>query len=53
MLYSKFGGGPQLLGDVAMCLPCVKYRCKVIRLKNKIAEDNKRLMTLLKPKLDR
>jgi len=42
-----------LLGDVSMCLPCVKHRCKVIRLKNKTAKDNKRVMTLLKAKLDR
>ncbi|XP_021932449.1 ubiquitin carboxyl-terminal hydrolase 48-like isoform X3 [Zootermopsis nevadensis] len=52
ILYSKFGGGPRLLGGASMCLRCVKYRCKVFRLKNKITEDNKRLTTLLKMKLD-
>jgi len=53
MLYSKYGGGPRLLGDVSMCLPCVQHKCYVIRLRNKTAEDNKRIMTLLKMKLDR
>ncbi|GFG35467.1 hypothetical protein Cfor_09123, partial [Coptotermes formosanus] len=52
ILYSKYEGGPRLLGDVSMCLPCVKHKCYVIRLKNKTAEDNKRIMTLLKMKLD-
>jgi len=42
-----------LLGDVSMCLPCVQHKCYVIRLRNKTAEDNKKIMTLLKMKLDR
>ncbi|XP_023711223.1 ubiquitin carboxyl-terminal hydrolase 48 isoform X4 [Cryptotermes secundus] len=52
IIYSKFGGGPRLLGDVSLCLPCVKHRCNVIRLKNKTAEDNKRITALLKAKVD-
>ncbi|KAJ4439470.1 hypothetical protein ANN_07594 [Periplaneta americana] len=53
LLFAKYGGGPRLPGNSSMCLPCVKHRCKVIRLKNQTAEDMKKVISLLKAKLDR
>ncbi|XP_069703026.1 ubiquitin carboxyl-terminal hydrolase 48-like isoform X2 [Periplaneta americana] len=52
LLFAKYGGGPRLPGNSSMCLPCVKHRCKVIRLKNQTAEDMKKVISLLKAKLD-
>jgi hypothetical protein len=53
LLYEKYGGGPRLSSESSMCLPCVKHRCQVMKIKAKTAEDSKKLSSLLKFKPDR
>ncbi|KAJ9575791.1 hypothetical protein L9F63_007332, partial [Diploptera punctata] len=52
LLYKKYGGGPRLFSQTSMCLPCVKLRCQIMKLKAKTAEDSKKLTTLVKCKPD-
>lgn len=47
-LYEKYQGGPRLPGDKATCLICVQSRCKVIRTKRKMVEDEKLFNTMKK-----
>ncbi|XP_061187615.1 ubiquitin carboxyl-terminal hydrolase 48-like [Saccostrea echinata] len=47
-LYEKYKGGPRLPGDKATCLICVQSRCKVIRTKRKMVEDEKLFSTMKK-----
>lgn len=47
-LYEKYQGGPRLPGDKATCLICVRSRCKVLRTKRKMIEDEKLFSTMKK-----
>ncbi|XP_048741097.1 ubiquitin carboxyl-terminal hydrolase 48-like [Ostrea edulis] len=47
-LYEKYKGGPRLPGDKSTCLICVQSRCKVIRTKRKMIEDEKLFNTMKK-----
>uniref|UniRef100_A0A8C7KXZ0 Ubiquitin specific peptidase 48 n=1 Tax=Oncorhynchus kisutch TaxID=8019 RepID=A0A8C7KXZ0_ONCKI len=53
LLFDKYGGGPRLDGST-LCEECVGQRCRVLRLKNQLAEDYKEVTNLVKcpPKSD-
>ncbi|CAB1354090.1 unnamed protein product [Coregonus sp. 'balchen'] len=53
LLFNKYGGGPRLDGST-LCEECVGQRCRVLRLKNQLAEDYKEVTNLVKgpPKSD-
>uniref|UniRef100_A0A674E565 Ubiquitin carboxyl-terminal hydrolase 48 n=1 Tax=Salmo trutta TaxID=8032 RepID=A0A674E565_SALTR len=55
LLFDKYGGGPRLDGKSStLCEECVGQRCRVLRLKNQLAEDYKEVTNLVKcpPKSD-
>ncbi|KAK3102469.1 hypothetical protein FSP39_011588 [Pinctada imbricata] len=41
ILYDKYSGGPRLPGEKSTCLICVGNRCRIIRTKQKMHEDDK------------
>uniref|UniRef100_A0AAY5JZY7 Ubiquitin carboxyl-terminal hydrolase 48 n=1 Tax=Esox lucius TaxID=8010 RepID=A0AAY5JZY7_ESOLU len=47
ILFERYGGGPRLDGS-ALCEECVGQRCRVLRLKNQLAEDYKEVTNLIK-----
>ncbi|XP_013383086.1 ubiquitin carboxyl-terminal hydrolase 48 isoform X2 [Lingula anatina] len=49
-IYAKYKGSPRLKSS-QMCLDCVKERCRVIRTKTRMTEDNKYITALLKNKV--
>uniref|UniRef100_A0A4W5MRS3 Ubiquitin carboxyl-terminal hydrolase 48 n=1 Tax=Hucho hucho TaxID=62062 RepID=A0A4W5MRS3_9TELE len=53
LLFDRYGGGPRLDGST-LCEECVGQRCRVLRLKNQLAEDYKEVTNLVKgpPKSD-
>uniref|UniRef100_A0A674BX89 Ubiquitin carboxyl-terminal hydrolase 48 n=1 Tax=Salmo trutta TaxID=8032 RepID=A0A674BX89_SALTR len=53
LLFDRYGGGPRLDGST-LCEECVGQRCRVLRLKNQLAEDFKEVTNLVKgpPKSD-
>uniref|UniRef100_A0A4W5QYJ2 Ubiquitin carboxyl-terminal hydrolase 48 n=1 Tax=Hucho hucho TaxID=62062 RepID=A0A4W5QYJ2_9TELE len=47
LLFDKYGGGPRLDGKSStLCEECVGQRCRVLRLKNQLAEDYKEVTNL-------
>ncbi|CAN9512162.1 unnamed protein product [Ophioblennius macclurei] len=50
LLFERYGGGPRLDGS-SLCKECVSQRCRVIRLKNQLAEDYKEVSNLVKRSL--
>ncbi|KAL0978076.1 hypothetical protein UPYG_G00165600 [Umbra pygmaea] len=47
LLFNRYAGGPRL-DDSTLCEECVGQRCRVLRLKNQLAEDYKVVTNLLK-----
>lgn len=52
VLFSKYGGGPRLIGDDIFCKQCIISRCKQLHSNYRISEDYKKISNLLKVKMN-